>query len=1491
MCHGDVENSQSTRTKEGNGDAADAAADDDDKISGNDNCTDTPKHLNTATKVTPSNVPPQSPNERQHGKNQRQGQDPSPPLSGSNGDRPPHPYTNASFVSKLFFSWPWPLLKLGLERPLTTDDLADVAPVDSSQANFDHLRDLFYGKLVPNDSDSNNNKNGPGDLRRILFWDLISSQWFVQPLLMAAMMAKIVQSICLGKLIESFQRGDLSNEQKAHNYGWAAGIVACSLVTLMEHHHVFFVLWRKAMQYRIACIAAIYDKTLRLSSTHAVTTTTSAGRILNLASNDVERFFLTCLFISFLWWAPLQSIGIFVAGSVLVGVKAFGSGVAVLLGLFVPLQLYLSRRFAHYRSTIAAHTDDRVTFVAQAVRGARVLKVSGYEHRFLERIHGLRASEVHQLQAALRLKAANESVFFVTNIVVSLVVFLVHVYTTTSNEKLTTGNVFTVFTLVNVLQVELVKHVSIGTMATSECYVSVGRIQEFLSCPEKVGLPPSFSSYDNSNSNTPKPSSSSCLKKDTIEEKTATETTTKETRWADEPEMPPQTKPAIVMKNVSCQWNRVQHVRRYDDKLLDRQKKTPKNADTNNQMEQKAHAATAGSSSSSSSSSITDGMPLALDNVSVEFYHGTLTAIIGAVGSGKSALLQALVAELAVTSGSIDRNYQTLAYAAQDPWIMGGTIKDNILMGQELDEEWYHQVVLACTLNVDFEQLRDGDQTVVGDRGVQLSGGQRARVGLARALYQKAQVLILDDPLSAVDARVGRLLFQDAIMDLAVQKARSCVVLATHQHQYIMQPSETTRCVLVAAGGRVPCVGTYEECVAASQGKLTAHEADIPTADSMVIVHEKEDEKADDLLVADPNKEEVENVGAGADEMEVAKDTSSTKNNFEKEQDEKNLKGVVSVDTYADYIKAMGGYWIALVLFVLFVCTQGSVLVTVATMGRWAERDKEQQDDTDIVATVTSMSGLVVLLAVVRAFVTLELLIHASQTIHDRMAEAVLRAKIEFFDTNPLGRILNRFSADIGITDDMLPQTLFEVLVTLFIVFGAVVTTLTTLPFALVVLPFLVWYFARIRRIFVTSTRELKRLEGLARSPIFAMLSEALSGIATIRASGYIPYFQKKFREAHDAHTRIFFAFIACSRWIGFRMDSIVVMFLTAVSFLAVLVHNERWFDVDPSILGLSLSMLMMLANLFQYCIRQTAEVVNHMVSVERVLEFGKLESEAALDCDVDDELTAKGWPTAGKIEYDGVSVRYRASLPLALRKISFDIPAGARIGVVGRTGSGKSTVVQTLFRLLEPEEGRILIDGEDISKLGLHKVRTSISVIPQVPTLFSGCTVRENLDLFELHSDDEIRAVLASCHMQDVIAELPNGWNSVVSEGGSNFSVGQRQLLCLARALLAKNKILVLDEATASVDRRTDQLLQQALQESYHDGTILAVAHRLDTVIDYDFILVLGQGEVLEFGSPSDLLSQNKVDGVFARMVDDTGDSMSKSLREKASFYEKKDF
>jgi len=1351
-----------------------------------------------------------------------------------------------------------------MERILQDRDLPASLPHDSSAFALDYFHRLWH-------AEQQRHPHRPS-LRRALARDFFSSVWFAQPLMCAAAAAKVTQAVVLGNLVEFFQG------QNDRGYLWAGILVVCGLVLLFEHHHLFFFTWRKGMQIRVACIAAIYDKSLRLASltsmthtsvsstppsgsdgsTNRATTTTndaatpaSYGKVMNLASNDVERFLMAALFINYLFWAPLQSIAILIVGWWQMG-PAFAAGFALLIGVFIPLQFYLGGTFAFYRSKIAGLTDRRVTFVSQAIRGARVMKMSGYEDRFLERIMEYRRDEIAQIAKANTLKSWNEALFFSTNVVISLVIFLVHVFT---GNELNEGDVFTVFTLINILQLEMTKHVSLAVMATSECWVSIGRIQQFLEFPELV-----------------------------TDEHNDAESLAKRHETGDDEEA----NIAISLQKVNSYWNEV-------DKSI---KGTAPRSTT----------ATAADDLSESDASA--ALYPALQDVSVDFGMGSLTAIIGTVGSGKSALLQAIVKELPVSSGKIERRYKSLAYAAQDPWIMDGTVKENILMGLELDEPWYEQVITACGLVMDFQQLSHGDQTILGDRGVQCSGGQRARIGLARAIYRDTDVLVADDPLSAVDSRVGRQLYKEALQGLAVAKGK-CVILATHQHQYV----HDCRCVLVAEG-RVRCIGSYHECVEASNGKLTAHAADDDAIDGLD--YNEAGKKVDDT------DKRIEHISDGAIGEAVAAEEDPELlllSDGDKDHKEMNQVGNVEWETYANYLRAMGGIWIGGFLLFLFTGTQASVLVTIATVGRWAERPANEQDDWDIVGLVIGLGCLVVVLALFRAFISFHLTIQASQRLHDRMAKAVLRAKIQFFDTNPLGRILNRFSADVGITDDLLPPTLFDFFMLSFIVLGALVTTVSTLPFVLVALPFLGWYFLYVRNVFVTSSRELKRLEGLARSPIFAMLSESLGGIATIRANNALDFFRSKFQEAHDTHTRCFFSFIAASRWVGFRMDSLVFLFLAAVSFLSVTFNKQGWFSVDPAILGLSLSMLLQLTGLFQWCIRQSAEVVNQMVSVERVLDFGKVESEAPLELEGDRALLETGWPSQGAIQVEDLSVRYRDSLPLALKEISFSIPQGARVGVVGRTGestvsasifslyqsriaavgtpdslaypsycflflflvagSGKSTVVQTLFRLLEAEHGRIVIDGVDVSQLGLHALRTKISVIPQVPTLFSGCSIRENLDLFGLHSNEAIAKVLRDCHLQQMIDDLPNGLDSPVSEGGTNFSVGQRQLLCLARAILSQNKILILDEATASVDRRTDQLLQEALQESFRDGTILAVAHRLDTIIEYDFILVLGGGRVLEFGSPAELLRRD--DGAFCSMVTDTGDAMAGELRQRA--------
>jgi len=522
-------------------------------------------------------------------------------------------------------------------------------------------------------------------LQRALIIDFFRTTWIVQPYMFASSAARITMSVALGFLIQSFI------DKTGDGYWWAGVLIFCNAVVLFEHHHVFFITWRKGMQLRIGAVASIFGKSLRLNSVGGGEAT-STGQIMNLVSNDVERFMLTTLFISYMIWAPIQAIAILIIGLYLIG-PAFAIGIGLLIFVFIPLQLYLSKRFASLRSKVASITDQRMTLVSQAIEGVRVMKMSGWEKELQKRIDDTRASEIAQIYRANKLKALNEALFFSVNVVISIAIFLSHVFI--FEGSLTTRNVFTILSLMSVLQIELTKHLSLGVMAGSECWVSVRRIQKYLESPELLVDNDPFSSSD-----------ADC---------------------------------AIKLTDVTCYWD--------------------------------------GNESSERNEEVGCGRTLALSNVNLSLKrNGDLLFIVGAVGSGKSALLYALAGELAPSNGTVNRSYKSLAYASQSPWIMNGTIRSNILMGRILDEKFYDEVVQACGLVQDFTQFVDGDETIVGDRGVQCSGGQKARIGLARALYGDAEVLLLDDPLSAVDSRVGRLIYYSAIQDLSYKRGK-CVVL------------------------------------------------------------------------------------------------------------------------------------------------------------------------------------------------------------------------------------------------------------------------------------------------------------------------------------------------------------------------------------------------------------------------------------------------------------------------------------------------------------------------------------------------------------------------------------------------------------------------------------------------------------------------------------------------------------------------------------------
>ncbi|CAG0903212.1 unnamed protein product [Darwinula stevensoni] len=491
------------------------------------------------------------------------------------------------------------------------------------------------------------------------------------------------------------------------------------------------------------------------------------------------------------------------------------------------------------------------------------------------------------------------------------------------------------------------------------------------------------------------------------------------------------------------------------------------------------------------------------------------------------------------------------------------------------------------------------------------------------------------------------------------------------------------------------------------------------------------------------------------------------------------------------------------------------------------------------------------------------------------MFKSVLRAPVTFFDNNPVGRILNRFSKDVGASDDMLPPTAFDTLGVTFQVLGISFLVSVTNYYVVIGTVIAMVVFICLRNFYLKTARDLKRLESTTRSPVFSHLSASLNGLATIRASRTESIFMQEFDNHQDRHTSAWFLFLSGTRWLGIWLDWLIVVYLAAVTYSFMAVGKEAL----GGNVGLAISSAMMLTGMFQWGVRQSAELENQMTSVERIMEYSKLEEEGALESPPD-KKPPSNWPSEGAIEFEQVSLRYSAdSLPV-LNDLTFKAAAKEKIGIVGRTGAGKSSLIAALFRLIEPE-GRILLDGRDTKAYGLHEVRRGIAIIPQDPVLFQG-TMRKNLDPFNEHSDEALWRVVEQVQLKEAVSELPEKLNTTLFEGGSNFSVGQRQLVCLARALLQRNKVLVLDEATANVDPKTDALFQETLKKSFKDCTVLTIAHRLDTIIDSDKVLVLDRGEIKEFGRPYELLQNKK--GPFFELVAQTGKASSARLYRAAA-------
>ncbi|XP_044271387.1 multidrug resistance-associated protein 1 isoform X5 [Tribolium madens] len=882
-----------------------------------------------------------------------------------------------------------------------------------------------------------------------------------------------------------------------------------------------------------------------------------------------------------------------------------------------------------------------------------------------------------------------------------------------------------------------------------------------------------------------------------------------------------------------------------------------------------------------------------LKNINIRVEKKSLCAVVGSVGSGKSSLLSAFLGEMDKISGRVN-TVGSIAYVAQQAWIQNATLRDNILFGKSFDKSLYDKVVEACALNPDFAMLPAGDQTEIGEKGINLSGGQKQRVSLARAVYANSDIYFLDDPLSAVDSHVGKHIFDKVIGPEGLLRHKTRV-LVTHGITYLPQTDK----ILVLKDGEVSESGTYQELLdkkGAFSEFLLQHINEVEEDEEELDVLKSQlsgtavSEEINKKLSRHRSRvsESVSETGSDQTSLSLQRQKSvestdkSLRHRSSSVEETKKVKGdkLIEIEkaetgsvkwiVYKHYLKSIGIFLTVATIF-LNMLFQGFSIGSNVWLGVWAD------DKTVVVDNVTDTGkrdfylGIYGALGIGQAIMSLFADLapqigccYASIALHQVMLRGVLRAPMLFFDTTPLGRILGRFSRDVETMDSTLPWGITDGVYCLFEVLGTLVVISVSTPiFVAVIVPIGILYYF-IQRFYVATSRQLKRLESVSRSPIYSHFGETITGVQAIRAFREQDRFIKESEHRVDVNQVCYYPSIISNRWLAVRLEMIGNLIIFFAALFSVLGRDE---SQNAGLVGLSVTYSLQITQTLNWLVRMTSDVETNIVAVERIKEYGEAPQEAPWE--IPNKAPSLLWPENGTVQFNKYAVRYRPGLDLVLKGVNFSINGGEKVGIVGRTGAGKSSLTLALFRIIEAAEGEILIDGINIAELGLHTLRSRLTIIPQDAVLFSG-TLRMNLDPFDKHSDEEVWKALEHAHLKSFVKGLTAGLHHEVTEGGENLSVGQRQLICLSRALLRKTKVLILDEATAAVDLETDDLIQKTIRSEFKNCTVLTIAHRLNTIMDSDRVVVLDNGMIVEFDSPSNLLKQQQ--SIFYSMCKDAG-------------------
>eukprot|EP00760_Papus_ankaliazontas_P023012 PhM_4_TR19114/c0_g1_i1/m.81065 len=1367
-------------------------------------------------------------------------------------------------ITRLLFFWVTPLLTLGYARDkerknITTDELFDLAEDEQAQNAYNRFL-VEWEREKAEAPNRKKVKNAKGELvdpqpslARALtiafrvdlmlgaFWSFVQQATLVaQPFMLLELLRYF------GKFVDK----DPATPNNYDGYLWGIGLTGLMLISSFGNHGNLFYSTKACCNMRSALSLAIYDKVAKLESSHRF-----SGHVQQMHGADVLKFIELGTVLQNTWVSFFTLLAGLVALYFFIGWAGVMS--IMLLVAQLPLQAFLARKMLYIRASGARIADGRIKSISEYLQGIRVVKFMCWEKEIQKNVRDVRSKEVDHYWKLMFVRGGFS--ILASFIPVSVVFAVMAIAYALDNDAIEPESVFPTMAMLNILRAPLA-FLPLGIARCLEVLTSTRRIAAFLLCPDRheyVEANPDSASSD-----------------------------------------------AIVMTNCTVQFPRATTKNETAVEMSSKKEnntQTSKNTDNSKGAPPAPAPAPAAARADDFASVFARGeYDDAMTDINITIPRGKLTIVIGPTGGGKSTLISLMSGEAIVKPGSkVVINGRT-ALVAQEAWIMNATLRDNILMGQPFDEEKYINVVHDSQLMADLHQLTASDMTEIGERGINLSGGQKQRVAFARAVYSGRDIVLMDDPLSAVDSHVCVALMDECVCGALDGRTR---VLVTHQVQFLPRADH----IIVVKDRSIVFQGTYDELQAEKIDLEELTNSSMASNENEAPVNEGD---ADDVAAGEANdtpKVETQSSPSKprekkARETKIPPPRTEDDNNEKITSSEDSYIGDVSVKVLLWYYREQG-WGFVFGTFTIYLLWRVGYLFTDMMLSWWSSRT-ELLGDTPSQDEYLQWYGLLVtftfLTIVFRMIPSFFGFARAMHNIHYKLLQRIMNAPMEFFDVTPVGRIVNRFSKDIEMIDINIPESLlyfYQIVCHLLGFFGFLCYTAPYLSIFIFVVLIL---FVIMIRYYIITNRSVKRLEGINRSPTIAIMNESLGGLATIRSYGMIEHFTKYHHRALTNAIRPTYSWRLAQRWVGVRVDtigaSIIMATISLSSVLVVEIYDEQDAKDNFPMFALAITYSLVITAMLSFLSTFVSQLESMMNSVERLYEYS-FDLPQERDVEYSSQPTGEHpppspqWPNTGDIVFEDVSMRYRKRTPLVLKNISFSIKSGQKIGLVGRTGSGKSSLLLVLFRMVELDGGRLLIDGHDISKLKMRDLREAITIIPQDPLLFEG-TLRSNLDPFRKHAPEAVWQALERVGMADRIKEdlkattlaggVSEAWlTAPIGERGSNYSVGQRQLLCLARALLKRTRILLLDEATASVDTEADALIQRTIHECFTECTVLTIAHRLQTIIDGDRVVVLDNGRLAEFDTPKKLL--DNPDSHFHHMVANLGEDKYNELYKMA--------